>query len=135
MRNSKRERRIKAPLVTATLLVLLAIGVGYGGRAGIDGASRSPVGEIRRTRAVLADAECEFEASVRLSDYWSSVTFSMRQDAVRKALVELLQSKSAYMVDSSQSREALRFQMLGVVNEVIGEGRAKDLEFTDFDVF
>ena len=51
---------------------------------------------------------------------WARFSFGMRESSVRSALVDVLRSKSRYMVSSSTARESLRKEMLGAVNGVIG---------------
>lgn len=133
MRTWEGMRGLPAPIATAILIALVAIAIGFWGRgaAGTDGGG---VAQIARTHAVLSDGECEFAADVRLASRWGRFAFSMRQQTIRSALAELLRSKSVYMVDSAPSREALRFQMLSVVNDAIGSGRATDLRFTVFEL-
>lgn len=127
-----RWRQFTAPLVTAGVLIVLA-GAFWGPQSG---SSATPaVGQIARTRAQLSNgAGCEFAADVQLTSRWSSFAFSMRKEAIRQAFVALLRTKSEYMVDSRTSREALRYQMLDVVNSLIGSGRATDLCFTAFEL-
>lgn len=125
--------RLPAPIATAVLSVLVAIAIGFWGARG-GGADGGAIAQISRTRAELSDGECEFAADVRLASRWGSFAFSMRQQTIRRSLIDLLRSKSAYMVDSAPAREALRFQMLSVVNDAIGSGRATDLRFTVFEL-
>jgi hypothetical protein len=132
MRMPGRWRQFVAPLVTA--LVLLLLGVAFWGQQKGSGGAAT-VAQIARTRAQLADgADCEFTADVRLTDRWSGFAFSFRKEAVRTALIALLREKSEYMVNSQQSREALRYQMLATVNRIIGSGRATDFCITAFEV-
>jgi hypothetical protein len=125
-------RSLPAPIVTASLLVLLAIAVGFWGQRAT-GKPTEQIAQIARTRARLSDGDCEFAADVRLASRWSGWAFSLRENAVRNALVALLRSKSHYMVATNTAREALRVQMLDAVNSVIGSGRATDLHITEFE--
>jgi hypothetical protein len=134
MRASDRWRQLPAPIVTAIVLGLLAIAIGFWNQRS-ESSGETIVAQISRTRAQLADgSDCEFTADVQLAGRWSSFAFSMRREAVRAALVALLREKSSYMVDSRPSREAVRYQMLAAVNGVIGIGRATDLLFTTFEL-
>lgn len=126
-------RRVPAPIVTAILLVLLAIAVAFWDRGG-GRTDEANIAQISPTRAQLADGDCEFAADVHLTSRWSRFAFSMRQQSIRTALIELLRTKSVYMVDSGPSREAVRSQMLALVNALLGAGCATDLRFTMFEV-
>jgi hypothetical protein len=125
-------RSLPAPIVTASLLVLLAIAIGFWGHRAT-GSHPEQIAQIARTRAKLSDGDCEFAADVHLASRWSGWAFSLREGAVRNALVALLRSKSRYMVATNPAREALRVQMLDAVNGVIGSGRATDLRITEFE--
>src|SRR5262249_33101585 len=126
-------RSLPAPILTASILVLLAIGIGFWGRSSA-GSSTSQVAQIARTKARLADdAGCEVAARVRPAERWGGLAVALREGAVRNALVTLLRSKSRYMVATNPAREALRVQMLAAVNGVIGSGRATDLQITEFE--
>jgi hypothetical protein len=97
-------------------------------------ASAPSMAQIARTRAALSDGDCEFAADVQLADRWSGFAFSLHESAVRVALIELLHSKSRYMVSTTTAREALRYQMVSAVNGVIGFGRATEIRFTEFEL-
>jgi hypothetical protein len=133
MRMEELLRRLPAPIVTMSLIVLVALAIGFWGSS-----SRSvnapTVAQIPHMRATLADGACEFSADVSLASRWSGVLFAARSDAVRLALIDLLHWKSRYMVDTPTSREAVRHQMVGAVNRVIGSGRATELRFTEFEL-
>jgi hypothetical protein len=126
-------RRMPAPISTSILVVLLAIAIAFW-REGNAGTKGGTVAQISRTRAELVDGDCEFAADVELTGRWDSIAFSMRRQAIRTALLALLRTKSVYMVDSNPSREALRSQMLSAVNQLIGNGRARDFRFTAFEI-
>jgi hypothetical protein len=58
----------------------------------------------------------------------------MHEGDVRAALIELLRSKSRYMVKAPAPRaEALRYQMVAAVNGVIGSGSATEIRLTEFE--
>lgn len=133
MRSMEKRRRIEAPIVTASLVFLLAVGIGYSGRT-IDGSQGGSVARIERMRAELLDGECQLSADVQLTSRWSGIAFSFRQSSIREAISALLRTKNAYMVNTNASREALRYQMLSTVNELIGQGRATDLRITSFEL-
>jgi len=126
-------RRIPAPIVTASVVLLLGFAIGFWGR-GATTAGEARLAQIPHTRAKLSDGDCEFAAQVQLADRWSGLVFSLHQGAVRTAVVDLLRSKSRYMVSTNTAREALRDQMISAVNGVIGSGRATDVSFTEFDL-
>jgi flagellar basal body-associated protein FliL len=83
-------------------------------------------------QARLNDASCVFSADVTLRTRADSWAFERRQVEVRAALVDLLRTKSRYMVSSPVAREALRTQMLREVNRVMDEPAASELRFTEF---
>lgn len=92
------------------------------------------VARLSKLQAKLNDGECEFSADIELESRWARFSFGMRESSVRSALIDVLRSKSRYMVSSSTAREALRHEMLGAVNGVIGDGRATDLRLPTFDL-
>ena len=92
------------------------------------------VARLARMQAKLNDGECERSADVQLAGRWARFSFGMRESSVRSALIDVLRSKSRYMVSSSTARESLRHEMLGAVNGVIGQGRATDLRLPLFDL-
>ena len=94
-----------------------------------------PVAKMARTRAKLNDGVCIFAADVKLNSRWASFTFSRKYLAIKSAMVALLRSKSAYMVSSESSREALRQQMVQEVNRVSGGNIADRITFSEFFVF
>ena len=122
-----------APVVTSLAIGLVVLAVAFWGRdAGSGPTGRSA--RISDVQAVLYDGEVEFSADVDLSTRWGRVAFGMKELSIRSALVDLLRSKSRYMVSSSTARESLRQEMLGAVNGVIGHGRATDLRLPLFDL-
>lgn len=133
MRRPELLRRLPAPILTASLLLLVTLVVVFWGPA-TRVASTPGVASVPRTHAMLADGECEFAADVKLADRWSGVAFSMHARAVRAAMVDLLRTKRRYMVSTSTAREALRHQMVSAVNGVIGTGRATEIRFTEFEL-
>lgn len=127
-----RMRNMPAPVVT-TLLVLLAIlaVTGWGWRwTGTPGAPA--VARVGRTKAKMFDGSCVFAAEVELRGTMSGLTFSRNYLAIKDALVELMRTKSEYMVRSSIARESLRTQMVQVVNRVAGREIAGELRFSEF---
>jgi hypothetical protein len=133
MRRADLLSRLPSPILTASLLSLAMVVVLFWGRANWM-ADAPSVAQIARTHARLTDGDCEFAADVQLADRWSGFAFSMHEGAVRTALIELLRSKSRYMVSTATAREALRYQMMSAVNGVIGSGRATEIRFTEFDL-
>jgi hypothetical protein len=95
----------------------------------------APIARMARTRAKLNDGVCIFAADVALRSRWGSFAFSRNYLAIKSAMVTLLRSKSAYMVSSESSREALRQQMLQEVNRVGGGKIADRVTFSEFFVF
>lgn len=92
------------------------------------------VARLANMQAKLNDGECEFSADIQLTGRWARFSFGMRESSVRSALIEVLRSKSRYMVSSGTARESLRHEMLGAVNDVLGKGRATDLRLPRFDL-
>ena len=90
---------------------------------------------MARTKAKLNDGVCIFAADVKLRSRWAGFTFSRKYLEIKSAMVTLLRSKSAYMVSSESSREALRLQMLAEVNRVGGSKIAEGVTFSEFFVF
>jgi hypothetical protein len=134
MRRPQLLRRLPSPILTTSLLLLATVAILFWGRT-TQVASTPNVAQIPRTHATLANGEeCEFAAEVQLAGRWSGFAFSLREGAVRAALIELLRSKSRYMVSTSTAREALRYQMVSAVNGVIGSGRATAIRFTAFEL-
>ncbi len=122
-----------APGVTAALLVLIAIIVGFW-RYDARGSASSHVARLAKVQAPLYDGACEFSADIVLSDRWGRLVFGLRENSVRTALVGLMRTKSRYMVGTSTAREALRFEMLSSVNRVIGSGRATAVRLVQFEL-
>lgn len=107
----------------------------WGYRTGGAGLVSEPVARMARTKAKLNDGVCIFAADVKLRSRWAGFTFSRKYLEIKSAMVTLLRSKSAYMVSSESSREALRQQMLAEVNRVGGSKIAEGVTFSEFFVF
>jgi hypothetical protein len=127
-----RIRNIPAPVVTALLVILAIVAVtGWGWRwTAVPGAPA--VAKVGRTKAKMFDGTCVFSAEVELRGTMSGMTFSRNYLAIKDALVELMRTKSEYMVRSSIARESLRSQMVQVVNRVVGREIAGELRFSEF---
>ncbi len=127
-----RIRNIPAPVVTTLLVILAIIAVtGWGWRwTATPGAPA--VARVGRTKAKMFDGTCVFAAEVELRGTMSGMTFSRNYLAIKDALVELMRTKSEYMVRSSIARESLRSQMVQVVNRVAGREIAGELRFSEF---
>lgn len=121
---------LPAPYVTALLAALVLVALIAWAR-GIGGDNAS-VAKVPRTRARLFDGQCIFAADIELASVWGRVAFASRYPQVRNALIDVLRTKSRYMVNTTTAREALRGQMRAAVNRVIGDGCAKRFEFTEF---
>ena len=122
-----------APVVTSLAIGLVVLAVAFWGRdAGSGPTGRSA--RISDVQAVLYDGEVEFSADVDLSTRWGRVAFGMKELSIRSALVDLLKSKSRYMVSTTTSREALRREMLRTVNGIIGNGRATEVRLPRFEL-
>jgi len=134
MRRPELLRRLPAPILTTSVLLLATVAILFWGRT-TEVANPPSVVRIPRTHATLSDGgDCEFAAEVQLADRWSGFAFSMHEGDVRAVLIALLRSKSRYMVSTSTAREALRYQMVAAVNGVIGAGRATEIRFTEFEL-
>ena len=125
-----RVRDLPAPYVTALLLCLLVLAVVTWSRGG--GGQGTNVAKVSRTRAKLYDGQCVFAADVELRSGWGQLAFARHYLDVRDAMVDVLRTKSRYMVSSGAARESLRWQLVAAVNGVIGDGRATRLQFTEF---
>jgi flagellar basal body-associated protein FliL len=127
-----RVRDLPAPIVTALLLTLVVVAVTtwYHGLGDED--AGPPMARVTRTRAKLFDGQVIFTADIELSGRWGSFAFARHYLDVRDAMVDVLHTKSRYMVNSTLAREALRRQMLDAVNRVIGDGLATRLHFREF---
>lgn len=125
------EARRPPPLLTAAIATLLFTIIGFWGYVATDPAGLR-IAHIARTRARLNDAVCVFSADVMLRSRVHQWTFERRQLQVRAALVDVLRTKSRYMVSTPVAREALRSQMLRAVNRVMEEPVADELRFTEF---
>lgn len=127
-----RLRNVPAPVVTALLLALAVVAVtGWGWRwTAAPGAPA--VATVGRTKAKMFDGTCVFSAEVELHGTLSGMTFSRKYLAIKDALVELMRTKSEYMVRTSIARESLRTQMVQEVNRVAGSDIAGELRFKEF---
>jgi hypothetical protein len=127
-----RIRNIPAPIVTTLLLVLAVVAVtGWGWRwTGTPGTPA--VAHLGRTKAKMFDGACVFAADVELRGTLSGMTFSRNYLEIKEALVDLLRTKSEYMVRSAVARESLRSQMVDVVNRVAGRTIAGGVTFSEF---
>jgi flagellar basal body-associated protein FliL len=131
MRRTVLSRFRSAPLVSSALVTLLVVAVAFWRH---EGRPPTQVARLSNLQAKLNDGECEFSADIELAGRWARFSFGMRESSVRSALIDVLRSKSRYMVSSRTAREALRNEMLGAVNGVIGDGRATDLRLPLFDL-
>jgi|GEM_PF-7010468 len=127
-----RLRDFPAPYITALLAGLLVVAL-IAWHRGPEG-PHSTVAKVPRTRAKLFDGHCVFAADIELGSTWGRFAFARRYLDVRDALIEVLRTKSRYMVSSRTAREALRTQMVAAVNRVLGNGRATRFEFTEFQL-
>ena len=129
-------RRIPAPVVTASLLVLLTMMVLFWGRrgSGVPGASLRTA-TLSNVRADLADAGCIFTADVRLRSPLQQWTFARIRVEVRKEFVTLLRNKRRYMVANAVERQALGAQMAQAVNRVARHEIADEVDFPRFELF
>ena len=122
-----------APVVTSLAIGLFVLAVAFWGRdAGSGPTGRSA--RISDVQAVLYDGEVEFSADVDLATRWGRVAFGMKELSIRSALVDLLKTKSRYMVSTTTSREALRREMLRTVNRILGGGRATEVRLPRFEM-
>ncbi|MGH7893443.1 MAG: flagellar basal body-associated FliL family protein [Candidatus Binatia bacterium] len=117
------------PLIAASVVVLVVTIVGFWGYVAT---SPGAIAHISRMQARLNDASCVFSADVMLRSRADEWEFQRKQVEVRAALVDLLRTKSRYMVSSAVAREALRRQMVREVNRVMDEPAASELQFTEF---
>ena len=131
MRRTVLSRFRSAPVVSTALVALLVVAVVFWRQ---EGRPAPQVARLSKLQAKLNDGECEFSADIELAGRWARFSFGMRESSVRSALIDVLRAKSRYMVSSSTAREALRHEMLGAVNGVIGNGRATDLRLPLFDL-
>lgn len=121
-----------APAVSSAVVVLVVLTIAFWRQESSRPATQ--VARLPRMQAKLNDGECEFSAEVELAGRWARFSFGMRESSVRSALIDVLRTKSRYMVSSSTAREALRHEMLGAVNGVIGQGCATNLRLPLFDL-
>ena len=131
MRRTVLSRFRSAPLVSSALVALLVVAAVFWRQ---EARPAPQVARLSKLQAKLNDGECEFSADIELAGRWARFSFGMRESSVRSALIDVLRAKSRYMVSSSTAREALRHEMLGAVNGVIGDGRATDLRLPLFDL-
>ncbi len=106
MRRTVLSRFRSAPGVVSAVLFLVVLTVAFWRQE-----SSRPVTQVARLakmQAKLNDGECEFSADVQLAGRWARFSFGMRESSVRAALIDVLRSKSRYMVSSSTARESLR---------------------------
>lgn len=122
-----------APVVSALAAALLVLTVAFWGHRTGDGSSGSSA-RIANVDAVLYDGEVEFSADVDLPSRWGRATFAMKELSIRAALVDLLRTKSRYMVATTTARESLRREMLQKVNGIIGSGRATAVRLPRFEL-
>lgn len=131
MRRTVLSRFRSAPGVVSAVLLLLAVTVAFWRQ---EARHATEIARLTKIQAKLNDGECEFSADIELEGRWARFAFGMRENTVRSALVAVLRSKSRYMVSSTTAREALRLEMLGAVNGILGPGRATDLRFPLFEL-
>jgi hypothetical protein len=121
-----------APGVTAAVVLLVLLAAAYW-RA--DTRPSTPVARLANLQATLRDgAECRFSADVVLTGRWARFAFDFRESAIRGALVEVVGTRSRYMVNTGPARESLRSEMLRAVNGVIGRGRAASVRLPEFEL-
>lgn len=129
IRGAKMAQRKVPPLIAASVVTLVLTIVGFWGWVAT---APGTVAHITRMQAKLNDASCVFSADVVLRNRADEWEFERKQVQVRAAIVDLLRTKSRYMVSSAVAREALRLQMLREVNRVMAEPAARELQFTEF---
>ena len=121
-----------APGVTAAVVVLVVLAVAFW-RA--DSRPSLPVARLTNLQATLRDgAECRFSADVVLTGRWARIAFGFHESAIRGALVEVVRTRSRYMVSSGPARESLRTEMLQAVNGLLGPGRASSVRVPEFEL-
>lgn len=126
-----REERIQAPIVTALVIALVVMAVAFWGYGGPTGPRTAT---LRHTRAKLADGNsCVFTADFELHSLWNQWAFARNRLDIRSALVDLVHTKSRYMVDSPTARESLSWQMVQVVNQVVERPIADRVDLPQFD--
>ena len=124
--------RIQAPIVTALVIGLVVIAVAFWGNGGPTGPRTAT---LRHTRAKLSDGRsCVFTADFELNSLWSQWAFARNRMDIREALVDLVHTKSRYMVDSPTARESLSWQMVQVVNDVMDRPIADHVDLPQFDI-
>lgn len=124
------------PIAWSAIALVLAVALAYWGqRPPGGGAAGEHVARVSRTRAPLFDGGCVFAADVQLNGRWSDLAFARNYLDIKKALVDLMRTKSRYMVSSPVARESLRMQMVAEVNRVAGRPIARELQFSQFVVF
>lgn len=126
------EERIQAPIVTALVIGLVVIAVAFWGNGGPTGPHTAT---LRHTRAKLADGNsCVFTADFELHSVWNQWAFARNRLDIRAALVDLVHTKSRYMVDSPTARASLSSQMVQVVNNVVERPIADRADLPQFDI-
>jgi hypothetical protein len=134
--------RIQAPVVTATLLVLLAVMIGFWGRhadappsAGRAHAPTYRTATLSNIRANLADTGCMFTADVELGSVWEQMTFARIRLDARKEFQTMLRYKRRYMVENPVAREALKAEMARTVNHLAGADIATRVDLPRFEFY
>ncbi|MFN8544045.1 MAG: flagellar basal body-associated FliL family protein [Candidatus Binatia bacterium] len=128
----ERLRRTVDPVV-ALVILLAFVAVGFWGYVATTGPY--PVGKVERTRVKLSDGVVQFSANVELTGQIGQVEFNRHRLEIRDAFVNLLRSKSSYMIDNPVSREALQYQLMREVNRVASRRIARAITFPEFNVF
>jgi hypothetical protein len=123
------------PIAWTAIALVAAVALAYWGQRPGVGPGDGHVARVARTRAPLFDGGCVFAADVQLNGGWSDLAFERNYLDIKKALVDLMRTKSRYMVSSPVARESLRMQMVAEVNRVAGRPIARELQFSQFVVF
>ena len=124
-------RRIPAPLVTGTVVVLVAVMLLFWGQHG--GSLRTA--RVANLRADLADSGCILTADVQLESLWTQLAFArVRADAQRE-FIAIMRSKRRYMVQNAIEREALAVQMADAINHLARADIAERVDFSRFELF
>jgi len=125
------EGKVQAPIVTALVIALVVVAVAFWGYGGPTGPRTAT---LRRTRAKLADGNsCTFTADFELHSLWNQWAFARNRLDIRAALVDLVHTKSRYMIDTPTARESLTWQMVQVVNQVVDRHIADRVDLPQFD--
>ena len=121
-----------SPGVVAAVLALVTLAIVFWRSE--SGPARH-VARLSNLQATLDDgAACEFSADVELAGRWARIAFGVRQSAVRTALIDVVRTRSRYMVSSGPARESMRAEMLRAVNGLIGSGQATAVWLLDFEL-